>query len=196
MTTPRRATLGERRPRVHAVIREAAIEEFPSAGLPGASIRGSADRAGLSKPQLHCDIGTEEKLYEEPVVAEWDAIVFSPAEASDPVTAIADDIRRRIRHAAEHPPMSRPFARELASGALLPRRHRRRSRGTTKDTAAVVRRRIAEEITLPVDLHLFRVHIWAATEHDVDQGARIETEVIEMFSRRCGLGPPDRGERR
>ena len=73
------------RERILADIRAAAITEFSQNGLKGTSTQAIADRAGLTKPQLHYYITGKEELYNEllmQVLHDW-KVVFAFDERSD-----------------------------------------------------------------------------------------------------------------
>ena len=80
----------ERRRAILGAIREAAIDEFSSKGLIGASTQAIAQRAGLTKPQLHYYISSKEELYEDILVfilKEWRELFFSATAGESPVRA-------------------------------------------------------------------------------------------------------------
>ena len=69
------------RERILGAIREAAIAEFSRHGFKGASTKAIAERAGLTKPQLHYYISSKEDLYEEllySVLNGWSGAFISP----------------------------------------------------------------------------------------------------------------------
>ena len=89
-TDARPRSARENRERVLAAIRAAAIEEFSRNGLKGTSTQAIAERAGLTKPQLHYYIRGKEELYEEllmSVVAEWKSMF--DAGSTDPAFSMA-----------------------------------------------------------------------------------------------------------
>src|SRR4051812_24137805 len=84
----------QNRERVLAAIRAAAIAEFSQNGMKGTSTQAIAERAGLTKPQLHYYIRGKEELYEEllmSVVADWKGIFDSAS--TDPGKVLGDYIR-------------------------------------------------------------------------------------------------------
>src|ERR1700710_857953 len=85
------------RERVMAAIRVAAIAEFSKNGLAGSSTQAIAERAGLTKPQLHYYIEGKEQLYEEllmSVVEDWKGLF--DASSGDPARVLGDYIRSKI----------------------------------------------------------------------------------------------------
>src|SRR3954470_792092 len=87
----------QNRERVMAAIRAAAIAEFSENGLKGTSTQAIAERAGLTKPQLHYYIKGKEELYEElltSVVSAWKGMF--DAGSTDPAKVLGDYIRSKV----------------------------------------------------------------------------------------------------
>lgn len=210
-----REKIFDRRQRIRAAIRDAAIEEFALNGLAGASTLAIAQRAGLTKPQLHYYIDSKEELYEQvlaSIIEQWTDIFFLSTKASDPAEAIAAYVRRKIHHSLQFPQVSRLFANEIMRGAPVLRRFWGESRAAVLRAAEVIQGWIDEGRIRPVDPVLFQMHIWAVTQHYADYAAqvrymlgladdapleeeRIANEAVEMFLRTLGLeraGPPER----
>ena len=75
------------RERILGAIREAAIAEFSRHGFKGASTKAIAERAGLTKPQLHYYISSKEELYEEllySVLNGWSGAFISTTTVTTP----------------------------------------------------------------------------------------------------------------
>ena len=75
------------RERILGAIREAAIAEFSRHGFKGASTKAIAERAGLTKPQLHYYISSKEELYEEllySVLNGWSGAFIFDSNSDDP----------------------------------------------------------------------------------------------------------------
>ncbi|MFO1209276.1 MAG: TetR family transcriptional regulator C-terminal domain-containing protein [Amaricoccus sp.] len=205
-----RPTQRERRQRVRETIRAAAIEEFAANGLAGTSTQAIADRAGLSKAQLHYYIDSKDELYEEvlrDIVADWRSIFLVSAAAAGPAAAISGYIRAKIGHALENPHVVRLFSREVAAGAPVLGRHWAPLREAMEIAAGVLRGWIDEGRMAPVDPYMLQMHIWAVTQFYADQQAhvralldlgdrpideaRVADEVVALFLTRCGLQLPE-----
>lgn len=201
------STLRKRR-ELRQAIHDAAIHEFSRTGLAGTSTQAIAQRAGISKAQLHYYISSKEDLYREvlgSIVAEWSAIFFLSADAGDPATAIAEYVGRKLRHALEHPEMSRLFAHEMARGAPEMSRHWPELRQSVDEANAIIRGWVDSGQIAPVDPLLFQIHIWAVTQHYADyetqvrvltgageaplDAGRIIAEATALILRGCGLSP-------
>src|ERR671913_1733259 len=92
-----RGNARENRERVMAAIHAAAIAEFSEKGLNGTSTQAIAERAGLTKPQLHYYIRGKEELYEEllmSVVSDWKGMF--DAGSNDPAQVLGDYIRSKL----------------------------------------------------------------------------------------------------
>ena len=77
----------ERRKRIQEAIFEAAIEEFANKGFEGASTQSIAQRAGLTKPQLHYYIESKEELYKNillTILEDWNQIFLGATAEDDP----------------------------------------------------------------------------------------------------------------
>ena len=104
-------------------ILEAAAAEFASHGFEGASTRRIAENAGVFQAQLGYHVGNKDELWRGTV--DW---LFTRLRADlekgfadrmdrpidDPAAALADIIRRHVRHAARHPELSRIMSVEAS----------------------------------------------------------------------------------
>src|SRR6187402_3811462 len=116
VTTPR-SSPRQNRERVMEAIRAAAIAEFSENGLKGTSTQSIAERAGLTKPQLHYYIKGKEELYEEllmSVMSDWKGMF--DAGSTDPGKVLGDYIRSKLDQAFDKPEVSRIFTREVLDG--------------------------------------------------------------------------------
>ena len=207
------STVRKRR-EIQQAIHDAAIVEFARTGLAGTSTQAIAQRAGISKAQLHYYISSKEELYQQvlgSIVAEWRTIFLLSADCDDPAQAISQYVERKLRHALEHPMMSRLFAHEMARGAPEMARHWPGLRASVDEASAVIQGWIDNGRIAPVDPLLFQVNIWAVTQHYADYEAqvrvltgagdnpldadRIIREATTLILRGCGLGGdgPDKG---
>ena len=203
------SAMRQRRRAIQRAILDAAIREFARNGLEGTSTQALADTAGLSKAQLHYYISSKEELYEEAllhIVAEWKNIFFVDEITTDPAHVIGSYIARKVRHAIQHPEVTRLFARELSRGAPVLRRHWATLKESVDRASALIEGWVERGLIAPVDPVLFQMHIWAVTQHYAEYEAqaryllglhdgapldadRIAAEATRMFLMRCGLVP-------
>ncbi|MCG2591173.1 TetR/AcrR family transcriptional regulator [Ramlibacter sp. XY19] len=172
--TPR-APARQNRERVLAAIREAAIAEFSQNGLKGTSTQAIAERAGLTKPQLHYYIEGKEELYEEllmSVVADWKGIF--DAASTDPAQVLGDYIASKIRLAFDKPEISRIFTREVLDGGPYLEQFWPDSRKNTREKVAVINGWIARGLMQPVDAHTLLFSIWAMTQFYADSALQVQ----------------------
>lgn len=198
------------RERILAAIRAAAITEFSRHGLKGTSTQAIAQRAGLTKPQLHYYIAGKEELYEEllmQVLHEWKVVFGFDGAVNDPQTVLTDYIRQKLDHAFDHPEISRIFTREILDGGHNLQRYWPNARAWTQKKVDIINGWIARGQLPPMDAHLLLMHIWALTQHHADfalqvrvmrgQGpdtpperALITREVTHFILRACGFPTP------
>ncbi len=197
----------ESRQRILAAIREAAIEEFSLHGLRGTSTQAIAERAGLTKPQLHYYITGKEELYAElldSVMMAW-KIEFAPPGLTEPADILAHYIRQKLDHAFDQPTVSRIFTREILDGGHNLGRYWPNARVWVEQEVAIINGWIARGLMRPMNAHLLLMHIWAMTQHHADfalqvremvshshQGALLDREavandLIPFVLRGCGL---------
>ncbi|MDA7416899.1 TetR/AcrR family transcriptional regulator [Xenophilus arseniciresistens] len=166
----------EGRQRILADIQAAAITEFSRNGLKGTSTQAIADRAGLTKPQLHYYITGKEELYNEllmRVLHDW-KVVFSFEEHSDePARVLGAYIRQKLDHAFDHPEMSRIFTREVLDGGHNLERFWPVSRQWTQKKIDVINGWIARGLMRPLDAQLLLQHIWAMTQYHADYALQV-----------------------
>jgi TetR/AcrR family transcriptional regulator len=107
------------RERILAAIREAAIAEFSRHGFKGASTKAIAERAGLTKPQLHYYISSKEELYEEllySVLNGWSGAFIFDSDSDDPKKVLSNYVRKKLDYALDNPGLSRIFTTEVLGG--------------------------------------------------------------------------------
>ncbi|MEP9396770.1 TetR family transcriptional regulator C-terminal domain-containing protein [Mesorhizobium sp. KR2-14] len=197
----------ERRRRILAAIRDAAIDEFASKGLAGASTQSIAQRAGLTKPQLHYYISSKEELYEDILVYildEWKELFISASTGDDPAEIIRAYIHKKLEYGQKNPQASRLFTTEIANGAPFLSRHWAQYQESTQQAVKLIQSWVEQGLIRPVDPLLFQMHIWAVTQHYADFEVQIrnfmqlkddeeldmvhvEEEVTALFLRACGL---------
>lgn len=197
----------ERRRAILAAIRDAAIDEFASKGLIGASTQAIAQRAGLTKPQLHYYISSKEDLYEDILVFildEWRDLFISASTGDGPAEIIAAYVRKKLEFSRRNPKASRLFTTEIANGAPVLGKHWTPYVAATQEGMKLIQSWVDQGLIRPLDPLLFQIHMWAVTQHYADfevqvrnmmnlpddqepDFERIEKEVTALFLRACGL---------
>jgi TetR/AcrR family transcriptional regulator len=170
-----RSTARQNRERVMAAIHAAAIAEFSEKGLSGTSTQAIAERAGLTKPQLHYYIRGKEDLYEEllmSVVADWKGMF--DAASSQPGEVLAAYIRSKLNLAFDKPQISRIFTREVLDGGRNLARFWPDSRRRTREKVAAIEGWIAQGLMRPVDAHTLLMAIWAMTQFYADSALQVQ----------------------
>jgi TetR/AcrR family transcriptional regulator len=209
-TKPKAKTASVRQGRepIMAAIRAAGIAEFSAKGLNGTSTQAIAERAGLTKPQLHYYIAGKEQLYEEllmSVVSDWRGIF--DAGSTDPGKVLADYIRSKVYLAFDKPEVSRIFTREVLDGGRNLERFWPDSRKRTREKVAAINGWIARGLMQPVDAHMLLMGIWAMTQFYADSALQVRQllkpgqpnwtpdrdkvarEVTALVLRGCGIAP-------
>jgi TetR/AcrR family transcriptional regulator len=163
-----------------AQIYQAAVEVFAAEGPSGASTQAIADRAGLSKAQLHYYIDSKEALYRQvlqDIIDDW-INVFGYSDAPlDPRKVLGDYIRRKMQFSFDHPQRSRIFAAEMMRGAPVAQQLMDTSSRRTQQAAAVIDAWVQRGAMAPVDPLCFLFHLWAMTQFYADQAQQ-----VRMFS--------------
>lgn len=165
----------QNRERVMAAIRAAAIAEFSQNGLKGTSTQAIAERAGLTKPQLHYYIKGKEELYEEllmSVVNEWKGMF--DAASTDPGRVLGDYIRSKLQLAFDKPEISRIFTREVLDGGRNLDRFWPDSQRRTREKVAVIQGWMARGLMHPMDPHVLLMGIWAMTQFYADSALQVQ----------------------
>ena len=198
------------RPEIQADIRQAAIQEFALHGLRGATTQSIAERAQLSKAQLHYYIESKEALYVEllqGVVDEWSRESFGQRDG-DPAHVLASYVKRKLAFSFDQPLLSKMFANELISGAEVLRSILTQPRTRAGQAIQTLTQWIDEGRIRALDPWLFLMHIWAVTQHYADfdvqvrfmmrvragqplDRARIVREVVAFVLHGCGLTPSE-----
>ena len=178
------------RQRILADIRAAAITEFSQNGLKGTSTQAIADRAGLTKPQLHYYITGKEELYNEllmQVLHDWKVVFAFDAHSDEPAQVLSAYIRQKLDHAFDHPEMSRIFTREVLDGGHNLARFWPLSRQWTQKKIDAINGWIARGLMRPLDALLLLQHIWAMTQYHADYALQ-----ARAMARRGEGAPPER----
>ncbi|MDB5872797.1 MAG: transcriptional regulator, TetR family [Ramlibacter sp.] len=165
----------QNREKIMEAIRAAAIAEFSENGLKGSSTQAIAERAGLTKPQLHYYIKGKEELYEElltSVVADWKGMF--DAGSTDPAKVLGDYIRSKLQLAFDKPEISRIFTREVLDGGRNLDKFWPDSRKRTREKVNVINSWIARGLMKPVDAHTLLMGIWAMTQFYADSALQVQ----------------------
>ena len=202
-----RARLG--RERILAQIREAAITEFGLHGFKGASTQAIAERARLTKPQLHYYIKGKDELYEEllfAVLQGWSEAFAFDDPTAEPRRVLTRYIEKKLAYALDNPGLSRIFTNELLGGGPNLGRYWPLAVRSTQQKVDLIEGWIAKGLMRPLDARLLLMHIWGMTQHYADYAvqvrvmlrlpsdapidrAPIERELTAFVLRGCGLAP-------
>lgn len=164
------------RERMLAAIREAAITEFSLHGFKGASTQGIAERAGLTKPQLHYYITGKEALYEEllsSVLHGWSQTFAFDINSDDPREVLSHYIRKKLDYALDNPGLSRIFTTEVLGGGPYLDKYWPVALRSTQQKVDVIRRWIAEGRMRALDPRLLLMQIWGMTQHHADYSVQV-----------------------
>ncbi len=147
-------------------------------GLRGASTQAIAERAGLSKPQLHYYIVGKEELYGEllqSVLNAWAELFVFDAQSDDPREVLAAYIRKKLQYAFDNPELSRIYTREVLSGGPNLQKHWPHATASAHAKIAQIDGWISRGALRPLDARLLLVNVWAVTQHYADFSAQIDT---------------------
>jgi len=173
----RTAALASRRAEMMDRISAAALQEFSQHGLRGTSTQNIAERAGISKQQLHYYIESKETLYESILLRtmqHWGHIgLHADDDNSDPATALARLVRRKLEFAFDYPDVSRLFSGEIMSGGHVIRGIWERGQSMVDAAAAVIRGWVQGGKIAPVEPIYLLFNIWALTQHYADYEAQV-----------------------
>ncbi|MDB5816487.1 MAG: TetR family transcriptional regulator [Rhizobacter sp.] len=164
------------RERMLATIREAAIAEFSLHGFKGTSTQAIAERAGLTKPQLHYYIKSKEELYEEllySVLYGWSDAFSFDATSNDPREVLARYIRKKVDYALDHPGLSRIFTNEVLGGGPNLGQYWPVAVRSTQQKVDIIEGWIAHGLIRRLDARLFLMHLWGMTQHYADYGVQV-----------------------
>ncbi|WP_447779602.1 TetR family transcriptional regulator C-terminal domain-containing protein [Variovorax boronicumulans] len=160
---------------VLGLINQAAIEVFASEGLAGASTQAIADKAGLSKAQLHYYIDSKEALYRQvlqDILTDWIVVFGFSDEAFGPRKVLGDLIQRKMMFSFEHPLRSRIFTAEMMRGAPVIDSMMDTSKQRTDQAAAVIQNWMNQGLMDKADPMLVLFHIWAVTQFYADHATQ------------------------
>lgn len=167
----------------HAVILNAAEEEFVLQGYRGATMQGIADRAQLPKANVHYYFKNKRNLYEKVlrgIIEEWNEGLVTMTVDSDPKTVIEKFVRTKLRQAFSHPNRHKLFALEVIGGAP----HLHNFMSTTMQEWALDKAQVMTtwheqgRIAIADPLQLL-ILIWATTQ----RYAEFETEIVGLLQK-------------
>ncbi len=171
-------------------ILDAAQDVFAERGFRGATVDLIAERAGMSKPNLHYYFPRKLDLYLAVLRRTLDAWLEPFIELDpqgDPRRELRRYIARKLVLSRDNPTASRVFANEILQGAPMLGDY---LAGDLKDLvdrkAQVIRQWAADGKIRPVDPYHLVFLIWAATQHYADFAPQV-TAVMGKTS----LGPKD-----
>lgn len=166
----------QNRDRIQAAIREAAIAEFSRNGFKGTSTQAIAERAGLTKPQLHYYIRSKDELYEEllhAVLRGWsEAFMFDPS-SDDPRSVLSRYVRKKLDWALDNPGLSRIFTAELLAGGINLGKYWPEALRSTQQKVDLIDGWIARGLMRPLDARLLLMQIWGMTQHYADYAVQV-----------------------
>lgn len=168
------------RSRKHAqvldAIYQAAIEEFASEGLAGATTQAIADKAGLSKAQLYYYIESKEALYRQvlkDIVNDVVGVFIFSGEDFGPREVLTGLIRRKMLFSFEHPLRSRILAAEVMRGAPVLKTMTDTSKQCTHRATLMIQDWINRGLMDQADPMLFLFHLCAVTQFYADHAAQV-----------------------
>ena len=162
--------------RILGAIREAAIAEFSRHGFKGASTKAIAERAGLTKPQLHYYISSKEELYEEllySVLNGWSGAFIFDSNSDDPKKVLSSYVRKKLDYALDNPGLSRIFTTEVLGGGRNLGKYWPVAVKSTQQKVDLINRWIAEGRMRKVDAKVLLMQIWGMTQHYADYGVQV-----------------------
>jgi TetR/AcrR family transcriptional regulator len=158
--------------RNEARILDAAQEVFATYGYHGATIDEVAERAGISKPNLHYYFKRKRDLYLAVLrrtLEIWLVPLRELDPAGDPAVEIGNYIAQKVQLSRRFPAASRVFANEIVQGAPFLKRYLQTNlRQVVERKAAVIQHWIDQGKLAPIDPYHLIFLIWAATQHYAD----------------------------
>ena len=153
-------------------ILDAAQEVFATYGYHGATIDEVADRAGISKPNLHYYFKRKRDLYLAVLrrtLEIWLVPLRELDRTGDPAEEIGNYIAQKVQLSRRFPAASRVFANEIVQGAPFLKGYLQTDlRKVVERKAAVIQHWIDEGKLAPIDPYHLIFLIWAATQHYAD----------------------------
>ena len=171
--------IGRIRIGMEAAILSAAEREFAERGFSGASILRIAERAGISRTNVHYYYQSKEELYRRVltrIVEMWNDSFPEITPEDDPAQALEAYIRAKLAFSRSNPQASKIFASEVLRGAPLLKDYLEQNHASwLKGKAEVIRAWIDQGKMDEVDpLHLIFM-IWSSTQHYADFDVQVKT---------------------
>jgi TetR/AcrR family transcriptional regulator len=153
-------------------ILDAAQEVFATYGYHGATIDEVAERAGISKPNLHYYFKRKRDLYLAVLrrtLEIWLVPLRELDRTGDPAVEIGNYIAQKVQLSRQFPAASRVFANEIVQGAPFLKGYLQTNlRQVVERKAAVIQHWIDQGTLAPIDPYHLIFLIWAATQHYAD----------------------------
>jgi len=153
-------------------ILDAAQDVFATYGYQGATIDEVADRAGISKPNLHYYFKRKRDLYLAVLrrtLEIWLVPLRELDRTGDPAVEIGNYIAHKVQLSRRFPAASRVFANEIVQGAPFLKSYLQTNlREVVERKAAVIQHWIDQGKLAPIDPYHLIFLIWAATQHYAD----------------------------
>lgn len=153
-------------------ILDAAQDVFATYGYQGATIDEVADRAGISKPNLHYYFKRKRDLYLAVLrrtLEIWLVPLQELDRTGDPAVEIGNYIAHKVQLSRRFPAASRVFANEIVQGAPFLKGYLQTNlREVVERKAAVIQHWIDQGKLAPIDPYHLIFLIWAATQHYAD----------------------------
>jgi TetR/AcrR family transcriptional regulator len=172
----------KKRTRIQAVnserLLDAALDVFSAYGFRGATVDQIAEKAGMSKPNLHYYFRRKKDLYLAVLsrtLEMWLKPLHEIAADGDPETEIRRYVEAKIDLSRRYPSASRLFASEVLQGApmLMPLLETR-VRALVDEKAAVIRGWARDGRIADIDPYHLVFMIWAMTQHYADFAVQIQ----------------------
>lgn len=158
--------------RNEARILDAAVEVFATYGYHGATIDEIAERAGISKPNLHYYYERKKDLYLavlRRILEIWLVPLRELDRNGDPAVELGNYIAHKVELSQQFPAASRVFANEIVQGAPFLKKYLQTNlRAVVERKAAVIQHWVKQRKLAPIDPYHLIFLIWAATQHYAD----------------------------
>jgi TetR/AcrR family transcriptional regulator len=162
-------------------ILDAALDLFATYSFHGASLDKIAERAGISKANLLYHFVSKEDLYiavMQRTLSIWLDPLSTIEETHDPIEAISNYIRIKMRYSRDFPQASRLFCLEITQGASLLMSELKGSlRTLVEEKTKVIQSWIDSGRLAPVDPYHLIFSLWAITQHYADFSVQIDAIV-------------------
>jgi TetR/AcrR family transcriptional regulator len=159
-------------------ILDAAQEVFATYGYQGSTVDEIANRAGISKPNLHYYFKRKQDLYLAVLrrtLAIWLVPLRELDRGGDPAEEIGHYIAHKVELSRRFPVASRVFANEIVQGAPFLKGYLQKElRAVVERKAAVIQHWIDEGKLAPIDPYHLIFLIWAATQHYADFTSQVK----------------------